>query len=238
MRRIADIALAPECYTFRRDTDPDRFFSKVEMDPNSGCWLWSACLATGGYGKFGMSGRILPAHRVSYTNIVGPVPVDRVLDHKCRTRSCVNPAHLRVVDKTTNALENNVSPFAVNAAKSHCPKGHLYTPENTYFSRWTGGITRQCVACRGETNKRMSAERSSAHLAAGGRGAPASRTHCPRGHPLSGENLYVRPDTGARQCKACRRRVSRERYAAAHRLGSGLPTSDRPGADRLDLASC
>lgn len=32
----------------------------------------------------------------------------------------------------------------------------------------------------------------------------ASRTHCPRGHPFSGENLYIRPD-GARGCKACMR---------------------------------
>ncbi len=30
------------------------------------------------------------------------------------------------------------------------------------------------------------------------------QTNCKRGHPLSGRNLYVRPDTGDRQCKACR----------------------------------
>ena len=31
----------------------------------------------------------------------------------------------------------------------------------------------------------------------------ARQTHCIHGHPLSGANLYLRPDTGARQCKAC-----------------------------------
>lgn len=31
----------------------------------------------------------------------------------------------------------------------------------------------------------------------------ARRTHCKRGHPLSGDNLYVRP-TGVRGCRACR----------------------------------
>jgi hypothetical protein len=32
----------------------------------------------------------------------------------------------------------------------------------------------------------------------------AIATHCKRGHPLEGENLYLRPD-GDRECKTCRR---------------------------------
>jgi HNH endonuclease len=31
----------------------------------------------------------------------------------------------------------------------------------------------------------------------------ARATHCPKGHPYSGENLYVRPDGTGRGCKAC-----------------------------------
>jgi hypothetical protein len=31
------------------------------------------------------------------------------------------------------------------------------------------------------------------------------RTHCPHGHPLSGDNLYVPPGRRDRQCRACRR---------------------------------
>lgn len=45
-----------------------------------------------------------------------------------------------------------------------------------------------------------------------GSGSPAQnarKTHCPYGHPLSGENLYVRV-TGRRQCKACRRQQQRK----------------------------
>lgn len=33
----------------------------------------------------------------------------------------------------------------------------------------------------------------------------ARKTHCKRGHPLSGANLYVRPN-GYRKCRACARR--------------------------------
>jgi hypothetical protein len=32
----------------------------------------------------------------------------------------------------------------------------------------------------------------------------ARKTHCPQGHPLSGDNLYVSP-AGWRQCRICRR---------------------------------
>lgn len=38
----------------------------------------------------------------------------------------------------------------------------------------------------------------------------AAKTHCLRGHPLSGENLML-DSRGHRQCRACKRRRSRER---------------------------
>jgi hypothetical protein len=34
------------------------------------------------------------------------------------------------------------------------------------------------------------------------------KTHCPRGHPLSGDNVRIRP-TGHRACRACHRIVNR-----------------------------
>ena len=34
---------------------------------------------------------------------------------------------------------------------------------------------------------------------------PAQRTRCPQGHPYSGDNLYVNPYDGRRECRACRR---------------------------------
>lgn len=50
-------------------------------------------------------------------------------------------------------------------------------------------------------------------------GSPAARhavkTHCRRGHPLSGENLYVRPK-GGRDCMECRRDAVRRRRARMH----------------------
>jgi hypothetical protein len=43
------------------------------------------------------------------------------------------------------------------------------------------------------------------------------QTHCKHGHPLSGANLYLRPDRpGRRECKTCRR-AARARAAPATR---------------------
>jgi hypothetical protein len=39
----------------------------------------------------------------------------------------------------------------------------------------------------------------------------ARATHCIAGHPLSGDNLYVRPDGKGRNCKRCQLRRNRER---------------------------
>ncbi len=53
------------------------------------------------------------------------------------------------------------------------------------------------------------------------RGAEAMRakTHCPQGHPYSGDNLYIRPGTTNRRCKACRE---------LSRLGPGYSKTTRP----------
>lgn len=29
------------------------------------------------------------------------------------------------------------------------------------------------------------------------------KTHCPKGHPYSGDNLYVQPSNGSRHCRTC-----------------------------------
>lgn len=40
----------------------------------------------------------------------------------------------------------------------------------------------------------------------------AVKTHCPAGHPYSGENLYIHPARGYRVCRACGRERARLRY--------------------------
>jgi Helix-turn-helix domain of resolvase len=85
----------------------DRIMQKVEMDPNSGCWLWCACLTSTGYGKIGRSKKEGPglAHRESYRCFVGDLSEEDCVLHRCDTPACVNPNHLFLGSRSDNASD-------------------------------------------------------------------------------------------------------------------------------------
>lgn len=131
-----------------------RFMRHVEVDAGTGCWMW-----TGGrwgpgrlYGQWhpeGHGGRAVNAHIWAYEQFVGLVPEGLQLDHFfCDTPLCVNPEHVRPASPRENVLRSD-SFVAWNLAKTHCKRGHEFTPENTYL--WNGG--RHCRACRALADK-------------------------------------------------------------------------------------
>jgi hypothetical protein len=76
-----------------------RFFRFVEMDPNSGCWLWSGTTTQKGYGRFCVDGQRQIATHFSWTAFRGFKPKGKdgkpiYLCHRCDTPACVNPDHL------------------------------------------------------------------------------------------------------------------------------------------------
>jgi hypothetical protein len=105
-----------------------RFWAKVEKTDT--CWLWTGATQTNGYGRVAWDGKVPLAHRVSYELENGPVPDGLHLDHLCRVRNCVRPDHLEPVPQRTNTLRGT-GLTAVNARKTHCVRGHEFTPENT-----------------------------------------------------------------------------------------------------------
>ena len=120
----------------------ERFLAKIVAPSADECWQWTACTDSHGYGHFKVDGRGVGAHRFAYEYFVGPIPDGLELDHLCRVRNCVNPAHLEAVTHAEN-IRRGESPLAINAAKTHCLKGHPLDAENTY--RWRGG--RHCRIC-------------------------------------------------------------------------------------------
>ncbi len=72
-----------------------RFWRKVKKtDEPGGCWLWSAGLDIGGYGRFYDGAKEDKAHRYSYRIHSGPIPAGAYILHSCDVRACVNPDHL------------------------------------------------------------------------------------------------------------------------------------------------
>ena len=96
-------------------------WNKVKQSGN--CWLWTGTKMGGGYGKFYINGKHIAAHRFIYELLIGPIPIELELDHLCRNSACVNPFHLEAVAHRVNILRGE-SPAAVNAAKTHCLRGH------------------------------------------------------------------------------------------------------------------
>lgn len=94
----------------------ERLMARVEMDPNSGCWLWSGSCLPRGYGTLRVVGRRrVYAHRLSYELHVGPIPKSLHVCHACDTPACVNPAHLWVGTCADN--------HADKVAKGRQPRG-------------------------------------------------------------------------------------------------------------------
>jgi len=90
------------------------------------------------------------AHRFGYELLVGPIPTGLTLDHLCRVRTCVNPAHLEPVSIGENVLRGDTRP-AANLKKTHCPRGHAYDAANTYIAR---GGERHCRTCNTAKSQR------------------------------------------------------------------------------------
>lgn len=140
-----------------------RLLKYVLPEPNSGCWLWTGALGTGGYGQFSVNRKVRRAHRVSYELFKCDIPAGLDLDHLCRVRCCVNPDHLEPVDRQTNCQRGETGHIsgARKRAKTHCSQGHEYTPENT----WVHKGARKCIICKLAATQRWYAKNRDRQLA-------------------------------------------------------------------------
>lgn len=124
-----------------------RFWAKVVKTES--CWIWTGAKTPYGHGNLntGQPGHSRVAHRFGYEFMVGQVPDGLELDHLCRNPPCVRPEHLEPVTHLENVRRGESGQW--QAAKTHCPKGHEYTPENTDLRKHSrGGPNRVCVSCR------------------------------------------------------------------------------------------
>jgi WhiB family redox-sensing transcriptional regulator len=87
----------------------------------------------------------------------------------------------------------------VSPTRTHCPKNHEYTPENTY---WRTDGTRNCRTC--VLNAKQAYR--DAHR-------KPKATHCKRNHEFTPENTY-QASNGTRACRTCRRDLQRIRVAS------------------------
>jgi len=95
---------------------------------------------------------MLLAHRVAWLLLRGPITAGMELDHTCRNRACVNPAHLEPVTHAENMRR-------ASEAQTTCKRGHAYTPETTVIDRHGH---RSCRICRRRAQHAYEARKATA----------------------------------------------------------------------------
>lgn len=219
---MADIlAMLPPLVMNVRPGTLERFAAMTRLGDDACQLRWTTPNNTG-YGTFGFENRKkVGAHVASHLMFVGPIPdgwhVDHVRDRGCTHRDCVWWPHLEAVTRIENLRRGDS--WTRNTIKTHCVNGHEFTPENT---RWYGPrmAWRQCKACtldRKRADSRRRQEQDPDWL--GGIRHNALKTHCPQGHPYSGDNLYISPSDGGRSCRICMRESGR-RYREQQRAAT------------------
>lgn len=142
----------------------DRFWRRVVKpeDPN-GCWTFlGKDVCQKGYSRIaltppGVGERYhMQAHRVAYELTHGPIPEGLVLDHLCRNRGCVNPAHLEPVTHRTNVLRGE-SNAAKRARQQLCSRGHDLSDPAHGLVQANG--CRRCLTCKRITDDAYNSRR-------------------------------------------------------------------------------
>lgn len=164
----------------------ERLLEHYELE---GCWYPVRPRPHGkGYHRASLEGVPVYLHRLAY----GDVPPGLVVDHLCRNRGCINPAHLEAVTNEENIRRGRLPHLGTRVPCGHGPKKS------------------RCSVCRQEHRIQIGETKSR-------RGSPALRAHCPRGHPYDDENTYlVRRHDGSlkqRMCRECGRIRVRNRRA-------------------------
>lgn len=113
-----------------------------------GCWLWRGPVHTKGYAQFTYRGTTVRIHRKLYELTHGlALSPEQFVCHRCDVRNCINPGHLWLGDPKANNRDCGNKGRHHNGVKTHCKRGHPFTPENTYLKVTPTTVMRSCLTC-------------------------------------------------------------------------------------------
>jgi hypothetical protein len=138
----------PRCPTSARPQIMAEPFHRLVAIMPSGCWEWTGTRNRDGYGQLklkGGKGYPFRAHRVAYEAAYGPIPDGMIVCHSCDNPPCCNPEHLWLGTHKDNAADRTAKRRSYQQRKTHCPRGHEYTPDNVYGAERGKRTCRSCT---------------------------------------------------------------------------------------------
>lgn len=214
--------------------DTEKFHSRVAHGEPDECWEWTAGRWPGQeYGRIKFYGRDERAHRIAWELEHGPIPEGMFVCHRCDNPPCCNPAHLFLGTPADNMADMARKGRSLHSHRN--PRSRLTADQVDEVRRlYAAGTITQAVLGKqfGVSQPAISAvvrqqvwDRGAKHppIKVGKGGGPPRRlkTHCGRGHPLTGDNV-IQATARGRRCRACARLTAKRRYAAKR---SAAPTA-------------
>lgn len=145
----------------------EAWLKRITVD-STGCWLWRGLYANG-YGYVQIKRKKWLVHRLLYTIVNGDVEKGKELHHECGVKACVNPLHLVCLTSSEHKARHE---------KTHCKKGHAFTPDNTRTKTiaWGRGWQRVCRECERKRSLAAYYRRRDLQLCAGEPSDPSPRS--------------------------------------------------------------
>lgn len=139
---------------------PERFWARLAVNEETGCWEWQGARQSAGYGNLGVGvegkTRWYLVHRFFYEALAEPITDGLTLDHLCENLICASPDHLEPVTSTINLQRRRL-------AKAHCHQGHPYDLLNTIY---TSSGARRCRKCQCASARRWKSKQRAKEEAA------------------------------------------------------------------------
>jgi hypothetical protein len=135
----------------------ERFKARCKVDAD-GCWIWQGFVNPNtGYGGVSYRNKGWRMHRLMFKLSGRELRADLDVCHSCDKPACCNPDHLWQGTAKDNMRDASAKRRIYLQRKTHCIRGHEFTPENTKIhSNQHGHIMRHCRECQRLRNRRGS----------------------------------------------------------------------------------
>ena len=132
----------------------DRLLDRLAAPTATGCREFTGSRNMKGYGQIGVREEddrlhIRSTHRVTWIALNGPVPEGLFVCHRCDNPPCCEISHLFLATNAENMADMAAKGRSGRweAYKTHCKRGHEFTPANTYV---TPRGHRTCRTCKND----------------------------------------------------------------------------------------